>query len=113
VIEINEYILLYITFLVAAWVLKSEGHIKMDMLLNRLSSRTQSLINAVTSVISAIVCCILAYYGAKVSWDLFRSDYFTPTILEVPKCIIIAVIFLGSFLLFLQFLKNAYGHLES
>ncbi len=110
VIEISEYIILFVTFLVAAWVLKQEGHVRMDIVLNQLNPRTQSMINIITSGISAIVCFILTWYGAKVTWELFQTGYFTPTLLELPKFIIIAIIFIGSFLLFIQFLRRTYDN---
>ena len=110
VIEISEYIILFVTFLVAAWVLKQEEHVRMDVVLNQLNPRTQSMINVITSGISAIVCFILTWYGAKVTWELFQTDYFTPTLLELPKFIIIAIIFIGSFLLFIQFLRRAHSN---
>lgn len=110
VIEISEYIILFVTFLVAAWVLKQEEHVKMDIVLNQLNPRTQSMINVITSGISAIVCFILTWYGAKVTWELFETGYFTPTLLELPKFIIIAVIFIGSFILFIQFLRRTHNN---
>jgi len=113
VIEISSYILLYITFLVAAWVLREEGHVAVDIVLERLRPRTRSLINIGTSTISAVVCFILTWYGIRVTWDLFQTSYFTPTELELPKWIINAIIFVGSFLLFIQFLRRSYGYLES
>ena len=111
VTEISEYILVYITFLVAAWVLKQEGHVKMDLVFNRLSPRTQSMLNTITSGISAIVCFILFWYGVRVTWELFKTRYFTPTILELPKFVIVAIIFIGSLLLCLQFLNRTFLHL--
>ena len=36
VTEICEYILLYVAFLIGAWVLKHEEHVKMDLIINRL-----------------------------------------------------------------------------
>jgi len=112
VIEISEYSLVYITFLVAAWVLKMEGHVKMDLVFNRLSPKTQSMLNIITSGISAIVCFILFYYGVRVTWDLYQTRYFTPTILELPKFIFVAIIFIGSLFLFLQFLNKAFKYLS-
>ena len=61
VIEISAYILLYITFLVAAWVLREEGHVTIDIVIEWLMPRTQSLINIITSTISAMVCFILTW----------------------------------------------------
>jgi C4-dicarboxylate transporter, DctQ subunit len=111
VMEITEYSLLYITFLVAAWVLKREGHVKMDLVFNRLSPRTQVLFNMITSGIGAIICFILFWYGIRVTWELLRTRYFTPTILELPKFVIVAIIFIGSLLLCLQFLNRTFLYL--
>lgn len=112
VTEISEYILLYSAFLVGAWVLRSEGHVKMDIVLNMLPPKAQSLINFITSLISCMVCLIITWYGAVVTWDLFKSKAFTYTILELPKFIFTFVICLGGLLLFIQFIRRAYGYLK-
>ncbi len=105
--EISGYIILYITFLAAAWILREEGHVKMDFLLSHLSFRNQPRVNKITSSVSAVVCAVLTFYGAKVTWDLFRTDYFTPSILELPKFIFTIPIAIGSFLLLIQFIRRA------
>ena len=113
VTEISEYIMIYITFLAAAWVLKQEKHVKMDIVLDRLSPKTQSVFNIFTSGMSAIVCLILSWYGAKVTLELFQTGYFTPTILELPKFIIVGIICIGSILLLIQFMRRTYNYLSS
>jgi TRAP-type C4-dicarboxylate transport system permease small subunit len=113
VLEISEYMLLYIPFLVVAWVLKREGHVKVDILLNRLDPRTQSLLNVVISFIGAVVCFILAWYGVTTTWHLFQFGVTMPTPLRVPKFIIVAVIPVGFFFTFIQFLRRAWGYLGS
>lgn len=112
VVEFAGYILLYIPFLVAAWVLRREGHVRMDLLLVRLSPKAQALINAITSFLSAIICLILTWSGVKITLYLYKTGYKTPTILMLPKWIISVIIFVGSFLLFIQFLRRAYGNLK-
>jgi TRAP-type C4-dicarboxylate transport system permease small subunit len=112
VTEITEYILVHITFLVAPWVLKRQGHVTMDLVLNRLSPRTQSMFNMITYTTSAIVCFILFGSGVRVTWELYQTRYFTPTVLELPKFAVIAVIFIGSVFLFLQFLNMAFRYLS-
>jgi len=112
VTEISEYIILYITFLVAAWVLRQEGHVKMDIILNQLNPKVQSLTNMITSIFCSISCLILTSFGIKVSWDLYKAKAFTYTILELPKFIFTSVIFLGSFMLFIQFIRKAQRHLR-
>jgi TRAP-type C4-dicarboxylate transport system permease small subunit len=106
-VELSSYALLYITFMVAAWVLREEGHVSMDFVINRLSPRVQFLVQAMTSAVSALVCLILTCFGVVVAWDLLKTNYFTPTMLELPKWVIIAVIFVGSFLLSIEFIGRS------
>lgn len=110
--EIAAYSLVYIGFLVAAWVLRGEGHVRMDFVLVRLSPGTQNLLNAVTSIISAIVCFLLTWYGVKVSWGLYQMGYLTPEIIPLPKCIFVATIPLSCFLLVIQLLRRASSNLR-
>jgi TRAP-type C4-dicarboxylate transport system permease small subunit len=107
VVEISSYILLYVTFLVAAWVLREDGHIAIDVVINLFDQKTRYRVDAVTSVIGAIVFLILTWYGAKVSWNLFKINYFTETLLELPKWIFIAIICVGSFIFSIQLLRRA------
>ncbi len=102
VVEASEYILVYITFLAAAWILRRNEHVRMDFVLARLKPVTQSLVNAVTSAISTVVCLGLAYFATKVTLDLYLSHYLTPTLFRIPKFIFIAAIALGSILLFIE-----------
>jgi TRAP-type C4-dicarboxylate transport system permease small subunit len=113
VTEVGSYVLLYVTFLVAAWVLRGEGHVAMDTITNLFLPKTQSLIKAVTSAVSAFVCLVLAWFGLKVSWDLLQAGYFTPTMLELPKWFLTAIIFLGSLLLAIQFIRGTYASLKN
>jgi C4-dicarboxylate transporter DctQ subunit len=109
VIEIVEYSLLYIGFLTAPWVLKHGRHVKMDLVLNQLGPRTQSTLDMIASMIGAIVCFILCWFGGRVTWDLFQTHYTTPTVLELPKYIFVAIISVGSMALFLQFLIRVFS----
>jgi C4-dicarboxylate transporter DctQ subunit len=111
VVEIAEYILVYIPFLVGAWVLKRDGHVRMDLVLNRFSPKNQNLVNAITFFTGAVICLILTWFGLKAT--LFYVGYKNPTMLMMPKSIIIAAIFVGSFLLCVQSLRLAYDFLGS
>lgn len=107
VVEISEVILLYITFLGTAWLLRREGHVKIEILLGRLHPRTQAWLNIMMSAIGAIICLVVVWYGVQVTWQFFHRDVLTPTVLALPRAWIIAIIPIGSFLLALQFVKRA------
>lgn len=108
VLEASEYILVYITFLAAAWILRRNEHVRMDFVLVRLNLMTQSVVNTVTSAISTVVCLGLTYFATKVTLDLYQSHYLTPTLFRIPKFIFIAVIAFGSIMLFIEAIIRTY-----
>jgi C4-dicarboxylate transporter DctQ subunit len=112
-IETVEYSLLYIAFLTAPLVLKKGAHVRMDLIFNRLSPRLQSTLNLITSTLSTIVCFILFWFGMRVTGDLFRTGYTTPTVLEAPKFVVIGIIFIGFGILFVLFLIRTYNLLSN
>ena len=112
VLESTQFALVFITFLGTAWVLKNDGHVRMDIMLNRLSQRTQDRINIVTSILCAVACLVVTWYGVKVWWDYYQINYIYAGSLKIPAYFLVAVIPIGSLLLFIQFLRKAYGHPE-
>jgi TRAP-type C4-dicarboxylate transport system permease small subunit len=108
-IEVVEYSLLYIAFLTAPLVLRKGAHVRMDLIFSRLGPRLQKILDLITSTLSTIVCFILFWFGVRVTWDLFRTGYTTPTVLEVPKFMVIAIIFVGFGILFILFLIRTYN----
>ena len=113
VVEITEYLLLFMTFLATAWVLRKEGHVKVDLVLNLLKPGAQPIVNIITSIICALMWLLLTCYGVKVVVDHIQIGYHMSTRLAPPAPLIIFIIPIGSFLLSIQFLRRAYGFLES
>ena len=111
--EITENIIMFVVFLAAAWVLKEEKHVKMDLLVRRLKPRAQSILNAITSIIGAIVVSPIVWYGVLVFWDNYQKGSYRPGQIEIPDVLVLWVIPLGGLLLLVQFLIKAYGYLRT
>ena len=112
VVEFTEYSLVYMTFLPAAWILKRDRHVRMDLVFSLLAPRSQSLLSAITFFIGSIISLMLTGFGIRVTWDLFTTKYFTVTILEIPKFIVVGVIFVGFLFLFFQCIRCALAALS-
>lgn len=110
--EIAEISLLYMTFLATAWVLKNEGHVGMDLLIEWLSPKYQLFLNIVTSFISAIVCLVITWYGVPVVWAYYVKGTYQLSLLELPTALFLAVVPVGCFLLFIQFLRRTGGFVQ-
>jgi TRAP-type C4-dicarboxylate transport system permease small subunit len=110
--EISEYIILSLPFLLASWILEGEGHIKMDLLIDRLGARAQSGVNAITYVVGAIVVLVLCSFSLRVTLEFYRTQYFTATLLRLPKFIFTAIIFLGFLMFFMQLVRKIIGFVD-
>lgn len=109
--EIAEISMLYLTFLGAAWLLRRGGHITIDLLFARLKPKTQARLNIITSVFGLFISLILVWYGTAATVSFWQRGILTPTILEVPRALIIGIIPVGSLLLAIQFLRRAWANL--
>ncbi|MFC1868406.1 TRAP transporter small permease [Thermodesulfobacteriota bacterium] len=113
VIDICAILLLYVTLLSAAWLSRSEGHVIMDLLINRLNPRYKLVLNIFTSIVGAIIFGFLTWYGAKTTWIYYKMGYWMPTTLETPKFLVLIIIPIGSFLLFIQLIRKTCSYLRS
>lgn len=104
--ELTEYALLYITFTGAAWVLRKDRHVKIDILHTVLSPSRVNILGLISSIIGAFVCAVLTYGGVRVTWDHIQRGIYEPTLLEFPKGAVLAIIPVGAFLLTIQFLRR-------
>jgi len=112
-IEVIEYILLSVCFLGTTWLLRGEGHVTVDVVVDRLNPRTQALLNMVTSILGAITFLVVTWYGVEVAWGHFQTGLRLETTLAPPKYAVMAVIPVGSFLLTIQFIRRAYGYIQA
>ena len=107
VVEFSEYMLLYMAFLAGAWVLSSEGHVKIDMLVEVLPPRLQAALHRTTSWMGALVCGLFFWFSVSFTWETFESGELLFRAVHVPKWMVLAVIPLGMLLLTLQFIRRA------
>ncbi len=112
VTEITEALLLYITFLGTAWLLRKEGHVKVDIIFNRLSLRTRSCLGVIGSLIGIVISLSLIWYGFYVTWDYYQRGIYDPTALELPLAAVIIIIPIGGLMLFVQFLRRTWKYVE-
>lgn len=112
VVEICQYMILALTFLAAPWLLRLEGHVRVDIVLAFLSVKTNILLSLVTSIAGLLISLILAFYGALSTWQHLTEGITVIEILRIPKAPLLAFIPIGFFLLSMQFLRQAFDHCE-
>lgn len=110
--QISGTMLLYITFLGAAWVLRREEHVSIDLLVNVLGPRARRRMEVVSSVLGALICLTLALFGTLEVITSLQKGIRIPAEIEIPRAINLVVIPLGCLCLGLQFMRRAWLHLH-
>lgn len=111
-VELSAMSLLFITFMGTTWVLRRDGHTTMDFVIKQFNPKVQAFINMINSVICALICLVLVWYGAEVAWARFIKGTYLFSHVNIPDAYFLFIIPLGSFFLFVQFLIRAYRDLK-
>lgn len=111
--EVCEYILVVIVSLGMAWLLKEEGHVKVDFLVNRFNPKSQALITGITSALGAAAVLIIASYGLLEAVHLMEMGAVETGILRIPKAYLIFPLSIGTLLLFIQLARRSYKYLRA
>ncbi|SFE89435.1 TRAP transporter small permease [Alteribacillus iranensis] len=106
--EINEYILLYIPFLTAAWLLRYNEHIVVDLIEEVIPSRLKFVLDMIVGIIGIFVCAVLVWFGMLATLDFFVNGVRSQTNLGVPQAYIAVIIPLGSLLFLFEFIRSLY-----
>jgi len=101
-VELSEYLLIFLAFMAAGWVLQEEKHVRMQSVVNLLPANVRYGLGLFTSAIVLCFCAILVWQGTKASMMAFKGDYHSSSLLNVPLWIPYAIIPAGSLILGLQ-----------
>jgi C4-dicarboxylate transporter, DctQ subunit len=107
-LEICEYILVGIVSLGMAWLLKEEGHAKVDLVLHQLSPRAQGLVDGVTSVLGTAAVAVIVIYAIKETVSFIGTPAAITGILHVQKVHLLIPLVAGLFLLLIELSRRSY-----
>jgi C4-dicarboxylate transporter DctQ subunit len=105
VLEITEYMLLWSTFIGAAWVLKGDGHVKIDLVINFLPSRIKRQLESIMYVLGFLLFIYIAWHTSLETLDIYSRGILSVKMLKIPKYFLLMIIPLGSLLLSIQNLQ--------
>ena len=108
-LDLSEYALYAITFLGAPWVLRENGHIAIELVVERLPPRGRAAARIASDALGALVCAALFYYACRAFWRSYASGnlvYETFVFPEWYLYVLAPAIFL---ILLLQFLGRLWG----
>lgn len=105
--QIGGTMLLYISMLCAAWVLRRNEHVTIDLLLSHVGPRARWLLTVVSAFAGVAVCLVVTVFGTLEVIDSIRTGVRIPAEIEMPRAVNLIVIPIGFLLLALQFLRQA------
>jgi C4-dicarboxylate transporter DctQ subunit len=106
-IPFSEFTLVLIVSLGGAWLLREDGFVTIDLLLERLSLKMRYLLKCISSFISAFFILIVAIFSIPQTWELIvtkaRIVHASSIIPHAAYTIPLNILY---FLLFIQFIRN-------
>lgn len=73
-LDVAEYMLYAITFLGAPWVLREEGHIAIEIFVERLAPRARTAVRRASDALGAVICAVLLYYACRALWRSYAAN---------------------------------------
>jgi len=105
VIELSEYGILFITFLMSIWLMKFDGHARIDLIISRLKPKTQAIANIVIYSLNALICISLITFGVRVTVNFFIRNIHETSLLMPPSWILLIIIPIGYFFILTQLIR--------
>ncbi|MBW3095837.1 TRAP transporter small permease [Pseudohoeflea coraliihabitans] len=105
--QLSGTAMVYMTFFGAAWVLRNNGHVTIDLLVSSTGGRSGRNLVILNSLIGALVCFLGTYFGITATWSSWQRGIVVAAELEILRAYVIAPIPLGFFLLGVEFLRRA------
>lgn len=106
-VEISEYLLVFISFAPAAWILRRDGHVRVHFLLNLLAPRIRAKVEAAGMVLVVGFACVLVWEGGDMALTAWQGDDRASSLLATPLWIPYSFIPLGGFALAIAALTKA------
>ena len=102
--EVSIYLLVFVTFVGAAYGLKHHAHVGVDLLVERLPLRARLLVRVVTALLALVVVAAVVWTSYGTWWEAVEGDFRSPTALRAPLSVVYAILPLGMVLVALQYL---------
>ena len=108
--DIVEYSLPLATLLVAPWLVSTNGHVRLDLLAERLDRRRRRALLRLTMWLAGAVSSVLVYASLLLVVDTYRSQALVMKSLTFPEWWVMAAVPPLFLLITIECLRNAIGH---
>jgi TRAP-type C4-dicarboxylate transport system permease small subunit len=101
--ELSIYLLMFVTFVGAAYGLKHHAHVGVDLVVERLPARLQLVVRIITALLSLGVVLVVAWTMTPTWWEAYEEGFRSPTAWRAPLSVVYAIVPLGMLLVACQY----------
>lgn len=105
--EVSSYLLVLLAFFPAAYILKAESHVIVDLGLRAVSPNKRNLLNFISSILGLSYCGFLLFLSGYRAWETLVTGARINSVLAPPAFPILVLIPVGTFFLCVQFIRRS------
>lgn len=98
-VDITGFMLFYLTFLAAPWILKNDAHVNVDIVREYLSKKTVALFDIINNLFIIFCSVLMTIFGVYLTYDQFVRMELLYGAIEMPKFLLTFVIPISGILL--------------
>ncbi|MGI6552615.1 MAG: TRAP transporter small permease [Bacillota bacterium] len=110
--EMAEYLVFIAVMLGVPWVLRNDGHVKLDVLVGLLDAKLQRKIDLFNNFLGIVIGITLFYYGSYMVYDSYINHTKFVRILPIPRWLLLQFIPLSCFVFTYQFCAKVWRALK-
>lgn len=105
--EITErYLMIILVFLSMSYVLKVNGHIRLDILFERFSQKVRNVLNIIFYIMIAVFAFFMGYEGLLITINALKNNLIMSGLIDFPLWLSYIWIPIGSFVLMIRLVLN-------
>lgn len=105
--ETTQYLQLTFIFLGCGYTLLAGGHLKVELLLTRLSKKSRNVLNTITSILGLACCSVFTIQIWLLALRAFRGHWLSTSVLAVYQFPLYVLMIVGGISLIMGFLNQA------
>lgn len=109
--EVVIYLTVWAVFLAGSQLVKTDGHVRPDIILRMLPPQGQRWMEAFNCCVAIVFCAGLVWCGWRIVREAMALDERSITGLEFPMWMYYAAVLVGSFLMLCRYLIRLYRYL--
>jgi TRAP-type C4-dicarboxylate transport system permease small subunit len=107
-LEMTEYSLLFCVYFGMAYSIQTRSHVSVPLVYDRLSIRTQRILDAMNSILVLVFWIVLFWQTLDMAIDYFTRNVRSDTLLATPLVYPMSLVVIGSFFSCFQAILDIY-----